>query len=146
MPNLEGGMITRTCGIKLQRCGIDRNRYCELRYHCRQYKQLTRIERRSINEAANIAMGGEYAWALKRNVCENIPFKSIDAPFSEREFARRRKIFFIELDRILRERQRMQRSVDMQRLVRQVQHLTVSISGLTVSLQTTQLLCGSETM
>ena len=99
-------MNTRTFDTKLQRCEIDRNRYCELRYFCRRYKRLTRAERRSINEAANIAMGGEYAWALKRNVCENIPVKSIDAPFSEREFARRRKIFFAELDRLCRDRQR----------------------------------------
>ena len=99
-------MDTRTYGMRLQRCGVDRHRYCELRYFCRQYKQLTRLEKHAINEAANIAMGGDYAWAIKRNVCENVPVKSIDIPFSEREFARRRKLFFVELDRLRREQQR----------------------------------------
>lgn len=51
-------------------------------------------------------MGKEYAEALRKNVCLGIPYKSIDVPFSEREFVRRRRIFFEKLDAIKREHAR----------------------------------------
>lgn len=82
----------------------DKNRYCELRYYCRRYRTLTRGEKRIIDIAAKRAIGARYAGELKRNVCEGIAFKSINAPFSERDFARRKKRFFAELDRILQAR------------------------------------------
>ena len=48
-------------------------------------------------------MGKDYAWALKKNVCENVPFGNMNIPFSESNFKRRRKLFFVELDRIMEE-------------------------------------------
>ena len=56
-----------------------------------------------IDKAAIAVMGKDYAWAMKKNMCENVPFKNLGIPFSESHFKRRRKLFFVELDRIMEE-------------------------------------------
>lgn len=80
--------------------GMDRNRYMELYYYARRYNSLPEKEKKLIKTAAERATEGICAHELIRGICEGIPYKSLDIPYSERGYSRLRRRFFEELDRI----------------------------------------------
>ena len=90
----------RNYPIKLDKAGISRDRYEELRHFCLQYEALSPDSRHLIDSAAQWA-AGEYAPALKANICRmDTPYRFVDIPFSETQFKRIRREFFIYLDKI----------------------------------------------
>ena len=89
----------REYAMKLDKLGISYDRYQELKHFCRQYDRLSVNGKKLIDEAAKSA-AGEYAQKLKLNVCTpDTPFRYIDIPYSESQFKRIRKMFFVYLDK-----------------------------------------------
>lgn len=88
----------RTYALNLKKYGISHDRYEELRHFCLQYDVLSLNNKALIDEAADKA-AGEYSRQLKLNICcKGIPYKYIDIPFSESQFKRMRRMFFVYLN------------------------------------------------
>lgn len=90
----------RTYAINLQKHGISHDRYEELRHFCLQYDYLPTQKKDLIDKAA-LKAGGVFADKLKLNICNrDIPYIYIDIPYSETQFKRMRRKFFIYLNEL----------------------------------------------
>lgn len=79
---------------------MDRDRYMELWYYTRRYRKLTEAEQKKINSIAEKITEVDYAGELLKGICEGVPYKSLELPYSEREYSRLRRRFFEELDKV----------------------------------------------
>ena len=88
----------REYALNLQRQGISRDRYQELRHFCLQYDTLSQHGRAMIDAAAKKAAGA-YHLELKKNICSrDMPYRYIDIPYSESQFKRMRRMFYVYLN------------------------------------------------
>lgn len=89
----------REYSLSLEKHGINHDRYQELRHFCLQYDLLSQNSRDLIDNAAEQA-AGNYSAELKKNICNrDMPYRYIDIPYSESQFKRMRRLFYIYLDR-----------------------------------------------
>ena len=87
----------RDYAVRLERSGISYDRYRELIHFCRQYDALDRKYRELINIAAE-ETAGEYAQIFIRAICGGeLPYRYLALPYSEAQYKRIRRSFFIRL-------------------------------------------------
>ena len=88
----------REYALNLEKQGISHDRYQELHHFCLQYDALSQRGRDMIDAAAKRA-AGQYFAELKKNICNrDMPYRFIDIPYSESQFKRMRRMFYVYLN------------------------------------------------
>ncbi len=90
---------------KLASLGIEYDRYRELLHFCRQYDRLSDEYRRMIDSAAQKSAGQYAALLLKNICCRDIPYRYLDIPYSESQYKRIRRSFFMYLNELKKARE-----------------------------------------
>ena len=73
-------------------------RYMELVFYVKRYYELSHAQKKEITAIMENCAGKRYAKLIIRAIIKNIPYKSLDIPFSERSYRRIRADFFNELN------------------------------------------------
>lgn len=82
--------------------GMDRYRYMEIYYRVRRFYNLPPKEQQKISMAMEEIAPGKTGKKILAAIVAGTPYKSVDVPYSEREYCRIKRRFFEKLDKVMR--------------------------------------------